>query len=60
MDAMVGYEPRARRVALPARGGEMAVLDFGPPERPVDVVFSHAIGFNARTYRTILGPLAGS
>jgi pimeloyl-ACP methyl ester carboxylesterase len=59
MDAMVSYEPRARRVALPARGGEMAVLDFGPTERPVDVVFSHANGFNARTYRTILGPLAG-
>jgi len=59
MDAMVSYEPRARRVALPARGGEMAVLDFGPPERPVDVVFSHANGFNACTYRTILGPLAG-
>ena len=59
MDAMVGYEPRARRVALPARGGEMAVLDFGPAERPIDVVFSHANGFNARTYRTILGPLAG-
>jgi pimeloyl-ACP methyl ester carboxylesterase len=58
MNAMVGYEPRARRVALPARGGEMAVLDFGPPGRPVDVVFSHANGFNARTYRTILGPLA--
>lgn len=58
MNAMVGYEPRARRVALPARGGEMAVLDFGPPERPVDVVFSHANGFNGRTYRSILGPLA--
>ena len=58
MNAMVGYEPRARRVALPARGGEMAVLDFGAPDRPVDVVFSHANGFNARTYRTILGPLA--
>ncbi len=58
MNAMVGYEPRARRVALPARGGEMGVLDFGPPERPVDVVFSHANGFNGRTYRTILAPLA--
>ena len=36
----------------------MAFLDFGPPERPVDVVFLHANGFNARAYRTILGPLA--
>lgn len=57
MDAKVDYEPRARRVDLPSRGGEMAVLDFGPPERPVDLVFSHANGFNARTYRTILSPL---
>jgi pimeloyl-ACP methyl ester carboxylesterase len=59
MHAPVTPEPVARRVPLPARGGEMALLDFGPPERPVDVVFSHANGFNARTYRTILKPLAG-
>lgn len=59
MDAKVAYQPRARRVSLAGRGGEMAVLDFGPPERPVDVVFSHANGFNARTYRSILAPLAG-
>lgn len=50
--------PRERRVPLPSRGGEMAVLDFGPQDRPADVVFSHANGFNARTYRTILSPLA--
>jgi pimeloyl-ACP methyl ester carboxylesterase len=50
-------EPAARRVELPGRGGEMAFLDFGPAERPVDVVFSHANGFNARTYRTVLAPL---
>lgn len=60
MDAKVEYEPRARQVALPTRGGEMAVLDFGPADRPVDVVFSHANGFNGRTYRSILAPLAGS
>lgn len=36
----------------------MALLDFGPKDRPVDVVFSHANGFNARTYRSILLPLA--
>jgi pimeloyl-ACP methyl ester carboxylesterase len=58
MHAHVAPEPVARRVPLAARGGEMALLDFGPPERPVDVVFSHANGFNARTYRTILSPLA--
>jgi len=59
MDAKVAHPIRARRVPLPTRGGEMAVLDFGPPERPVDIVFSHANGFNAGTYRSILAPLSG-
>lgn len=49
---------RERAIPLPARGGAMAALDLGPDDRPVDVVFSHANGFNARTYRTILQPLA--
>ncbi|HVI31871.1 alpha/beta hydrolase [Phenylobacterium sp.] len=57
MDTEVEFEPRARNVELPSRGGAMAVLDFGPQERPVDIVFSHANGFNARTYRSILAPL---
>jgi len=52
------YEPRARHVKLTTRGGDMAVLDFGPAQRPVDVVFCHANGFNARTYRSVLAPLA--
>lgn len=60
MDARVDYEPRARQVMLASRGGAMAVLDFGPADRPVDVVFSHANGFNGRTYRSILAPLAES
>ena len=51
-------EPRARRIALPTRGGEMAVLDFGPEDRAVDIVFSHANGFNSLTYRGLLAPLA--
>jgi pimeloyl-ACP methyl ester carboxylesterase len=38
----------------------MAALEFGPEGRPIDIVFCHANGFNARTYRTILAPLAGS
>ncbi|HET6971267.1 MAG TPA: alpha/beta hydrolase [Phenylobacterium sp.] len=57
MDARVDYEPQARRVELPDRDGAMAALDFGPDDRPVDIVFSHANGFNARTYRSILAPL---
>jgi pimeloyl-ACP methyl ester carboxylesterase len=45
-------------VRLPARGGSLAVLDFGPATRAPDVVFCHANGFNALTYRSILAPLA--
>lgn len=59
MDAKAADLPTPRFVPLPSRGGEMAVLDFGPAERPVDVVFSHANGFNGRTYRSILQPLGG-
>ena len=59
MDAEIDPQPRERMIALPARGGAMAALDFGPQDRPVDIVFSHANGFNGRTYRTILQPLAG-
>jgi len=36
----------------------MAALEFGPQDRPIDVVFSHANSFNALTYRTILAPAA--
>jgi pimeloyl-ACP methyl ester carboxylesterase len=54
----VACEPRTRSIALPGRGGEIAAYEFGPAERPIDVLFSHANGFNARTYRTILGPLS--
>lgn len=60
MDAALDYQPRARTVRIdpPAGGGEMAFLDYGPEDRAPDVVFLHANGFNARAYRTILGPLA--
>ena len=53
-------EPRLRdhTIALPSRGGEMAAYEMGPADRPVDLVFSHANGFNARTYRSLLAPLA--
>ncbi len=56
MDASVYQDPRKRMI--PLADGEMAALEFGDPQRPVDVVFSHANGFNALTYRTILAPLA--
>ena len=61
MDAAVAYQPRAHflRLETGSNAGEFAYLDFGPEDRPVDAVFLHANGFNARAYRTILGPLAG-
>lgn len=56
MDAAMFHEPRRRMIRLP--DGEMAALDFGDEGRPVDVVFLHATGFNAMTYRSILAPLS--
>lgn len=62
MDAIRLFPPR--RLTLPASagsgGGGMSVLDFGDEKRPVDLVFVHANGFNAMTYRTLLAPLSGS
>lgn len=58
MDAAVFREPRKR--ATPVDGGEIASLEFGPQDRPIDIVFVHANGFNAQTYRTLLSPLAAS
>lgn len=60
MDATRLSSPRRLTVALPERGGSMAVLDFGDEKRPVDLIFCHANGFNAATYRSILAPLASS
>jgi pimeloyl-ACP methyl ester carboxylesterase len=60
MDAARLSPPRRLKVPLSTRGGEMAVLDFGDANRPVDLIFSHANGFNAVTYRSILAPLASS
>lgn len=52
--------PRSRMIPVRTASGhgEMHALDFGDPKRPVDVVFVHANGFNARTYKTILQPLS--
>lgn len=62
MDAIRLSPPRRLTVPIANRWGEgqMAVLDFGDPERPVDMVFVHANGFNAMTYRALLAPLSGS
>src|SRR5437899_353133 len=59
--ALVQTSVPARRVfRLAGRGeqAELAALEFGDPDRPLDVLFLHANGFNARTYRMVLEPLA--
>ncbi|ACL56364.1 alpha/beta fold hydrolase [Methylobacterium nodulans] len=57
----LGAAPLAREtldIGDPA-GGRIAALAFGPRERPLDALVLHANGFTARTYRTLLEPLAG-
>jgi pimeloyl-ACP methyl ester carboxylesterase len=46
-----------RRVTYEIPGGRMAGIAFGPETATPDVVFLHATGFNARTYRALLAPL---
>ena len=60
MNAATGLTVRRRRIAIKsaAGDGEMAGIELGPENRPIDVVFLHANGFNALAYRSILSPLA--
>lgn len=62
MDATRLSPPRRFRLPVSNRWGEgeLSVLDFGDAARPVDIVFAHANGFNAHTYRSLLTPLSGS
>ena len=46
-----------RRVSFEVPGGRMAGIAFGAETATPDIVFIHATGFNARTYRTLLQPL---
>lgn len=46
-----------RRVSFDIPGGTMAGIAFGRETPNPDIVFLHATGFNARTYRTLLAPL---
>ena len=61
LDAAEAAPPRRLTIPIESRGeaGELAALDFGDPARPIDVIFLHANGFNAMTYRSVLAPLAG-
>jgi pimeloyl-ACP methyl ester carboxylesterase len=51
---------RRRRIPInsPTGDGVMAAIEMGPEDRPVDLVFCHANGFNALTYRRLLAPVA--
>lgn len=46
-----------RRVSFDVPGGSIAGIAFGAQTPTPDIVFLHATGFNARTYRTLLEPL---
>ena len=43
--------------SLPGVPGLMAGLGFGDPARPLELLFLHANGFSASTYRGVLEPL---
>ena len=55
MDCVDGAAVRRRRV--PTTIGDVSALEFGPQEQKLDILFLHANGFNAMTYRHILAPL---
>ncbi len=46
-----------QRFTVPGAGGRIAGLNFGRGSGPIDVVFLHATGFCALTYRRLLEPL---
>ena len=46
-----------RRLSFDLRDGQMAGIAFGGETASPDIVFLHATGFNAHTYRSLLAPL---
>lgn len=46
-----------RRLSFDLRDGQMAGIAFGGATASPDIVFLHATGFNAHTYRSLLAPL---
>ncbi len=52
-----GFERRTIEIGDPS-GGHLAALDFGPIQKPLAGLLLHANGFNARTYRSLVEPLA--
>jgi pimeloyl-ACP methyl ester carboxylesterase len=57
-DARAALAETFRRISFEIPGGRMAGIAFGAQTPTPDIVFLHATGFNARTYRTLLEPLA--
>jgi pimeloyl-ACP methyl ester carboxylesterase len=55
-----GAAPRRRMIGIETAdgAGEIACLEFGPAGAKLGVLFLHANGFNAGTYRALLTPLA--
>jgi len=49
----------ARRRAIALNDGSLSCLEWANPQAAT-IVFAHANGFNAQTYRALLAPLAGS
>lgn len=49
-------EDERRRSFRPVEGA-VAAIEWGDPARDIDVLWLHANGFNASTYRSILSPL---
>ena len=46
-----------KRQTYPLRDGTLSALHFGEMSEPVRLVFLHANGFNAQSYRAVLGSL---
>jgi pimeloyl-ACP methyl ester carboxylesterase len=44
-------------IDAPTVAGSVAGIEFGPENRPLDVLFLHANGFNALTYRLVMAEL---
>lgn len=46
-----------KRQFYPLRDGDLSVLHFGNTSEPLRLVFLHANGFNAQSYRAVMEPL---
>jgi len=54
---MMGYSHLMEHRTYPLRDGSISALHIGNISEPVRLVFLHANGFNAQSYRSVLEPL---